>query len=148
MNAGEICSRVVVLARPGDPLAAAARDMIDRGVGAVVVVDPHSHLRVVGIVTDRDAVCGQLAKGADLHCLTVGDVMTPRPLTVTESMGISEVVEALSARGVRRAPVVSNEGALVGIVTFDDLLPAIADDLHALGALIGSRAPAHQGIGS
>jgi len=140
MKVGEVCSRVVVLAKPGDPLASAARDMLTHDIGALVVVDPHANLRVVGIVTDRDAVSGQLARSADLFCLTVGDVMTPQPLSVPESMDVSEVVEAMNARGVRRAPVVSDSGAIVGIVTLDDLLPVLAEELYELSQLIGTQA--------
>lgn len=140
MNVGEVCSRIVVLAKANEPLAAAAREMLKHDVGALVVVDPHSHLRVVGIVTDRDAVCGQLARGADLFCLTVGDVMTPNPLTVPESMDVSAVIEAMNARGVRRAPVLSEDGAILGIVTLDDLLPVLAEELSSLARLIGTQA--------
>jgi CBS domain-containing protein len=140
MNVGDVCSRIVVVTKPGDPLADAARQMIGQHVGALVVVDPHSHLRAVGIVTDRDIVRGQMNRGADLFCLNVGDVMTPHPLLLEESLGISEAVEALNERGVRRAPVIAATGEVVGIVSLDDLLPVLSEDLMHLARLVGSQA--------
>jgi CBS domain-containing protein len=46
----------------------------------------------------------------------------------------------LSRRGVRRAPVAAENGDLLGIVTLDDLLPLIAEELTALAQLIGRQA--------
>jgi acetoin utilization protein AcuB len=71
---------------------------------------------------------------------TVGDVMTPDPISVSEAAEVAEAVESLSERGVRRAPVIDETGHLVGIVTLDDLLPAVAEELGALAKLIGDQA--------
>lgn len=141
MQAGELCSREVYIVRANEPLVDAAREMRKRHVGAVVVVEPRAGAAVpVGIVTDRDIVVGQLAHNADLFCLTVGDVMTREPMTVPEAEGLSESIRRLSARGVRRAPVVAASGDLVGILSFDDVLPAVAEELSSLAKLIGTQA--------
>ena len=141
MQVGDICSREVYMVRPEEPLAEAVREMDKRHVGAVVVVDSQADIvRPIGIVTDRDVVRGQLARSADLFCLNVGDVMTKTPLTVEEGCGVGEAIERMSARNVRRAPVVSSTGDLVGIVTLDDLLPVVAEDLSMLAQLLGTQA--------
>ncbi len=140
MRAGELCTREVYLARPEDPLAEAAREMRRRHIGALVVVESRGKtVRPIGILTDRDILCGQLAKGADLFCLNVGDVMTPDPTTVDESDGLAETIRRLAAAGVRRVPVVNGVGDLVGILAFDDLLPAVAEQLGTLAHLIGTQ---------
>jgi CBS domain-containing protein len=136
MRIAEICSSPVFVAYAGQPLAAAAREMRTQGIGALVVVDPHdSQQRPLGILTDRDIVRGQVERGADLYCLTVADVMTRDPLTVAAEAGLSEAIRAMSARGVRRAPVVDRRGGLVGIVTLDDVLPAVAEELNELAGI-------------
>lgn len=141
MQVGEICSREVYMVRPDEPLAEAVREMDKRHVGAVVVVESQADIvRPIGIVTDRDVVRGQLVRSTDLFCLSVGDVMTKTPLTVEESCGVGEAIERMSARNVRRAPVVSSAGDLVGIVTLDDLLPVVAEDLSVLAQLLGTQA--------
>jgi len=145
MNLGNLCHRQVYLVKPDEPLVDAAREMQRRRIGALVVVaDLATPVRPVGIVTDRDIVCGQLLRKADLRSLDVGDVMTRDPLTLPESTGVSEAIAALHQRGVRRAPVVNEAQDLVGIVTLDDLLPAVAAELNALAKLIGTQS-LHEG---
>ncbi len=140
MNIGDICHRRVYLVKPGEPLADAAREMQRRRIGALVVVTGlASPVRPLGIVTDRDIVCGQWLRKADLRSLTVADVMTRDPLTLPESSSVSEAIAALRQRGVRRAPVVNEAQDTVGIVTIDDLLPAVAAELSSLATLIGTQ---------
>jgi len=127
--------------RPGDALADAAHTMLNSHVGSLIVVeDRGTSRRPIGILTDRDIVRGQLRLEADIFCLTVGDVMTPDPLTVTMNTGVTEAIEAMHARAVRRAPVVDGSGNLLGIVTLDDLLPAVSRELEELATLIGTQA--------
>jgi CBS domain-containing protein len=137
MLTGEICTREVFFTSPQDSVATAARDMLKRGVGALVVVEAQGKkLRPVGMVTDRDLVCRQLARSADLHCLTVGDVMSSPVTTVREQGGLEETLRQMAAARVRRAPVVNANGELVGIISYDDLLPALAEQIGNLGRLI------------
>jgi CBS domain-containing protein len=70
----------------------------------------------------------------------VGDVMTKAPLTLPESFDVGDGIDAMNARGVRRAPVITEAGSLVGMVTFDDLLPAVARELQWLANLMGTQA--------
>jgi CBS domain-containing protein len=85
-------------------------------------------------------VRGQLRRAADLYCLTVGDVMTPDPLVLPAYLEVTEAIDALNARAVRRAPVLDPDGSLAGIVSLDDLLPAVAQELTDLATLMGSQA--------
>lgn len=141
MQVGDLCSREVYLVTREEPLAVAVREMRRRHIGALIVVEPRGEsVAPVGVVTDRDVVCGQLACQKDLFCLNVGDVMTPHPMTVEETSGLGEAIGRLSARGVRRAPVVNESGELVGLISFDDLLPAVAAQLSGLAQLIGTQA--------
>ena len=141
MNVAEICTREVLMITAEQPLIDAARLMQRRQVGALVVIEERDHsVRPVGMLTDRDIVCGQFAHRADVHCLTVAEVMAAPAATVTEDQSLEDAIAVLRARAVRRAPVVGSTGELVGIVTMDDLLPALARELNVLGQLIGSRA--------
>jgi CBS domain-containing protein len=137
----EIASAPVFVAHPDQPLAQAAREMRSHGVGVLIVVDPRdSGRQPMGIVTDRDIVCGQLARATDLYCLTVGDVMTRDPLTVPADAGLTDAIGAMSRRAVRRAPVVDDAGALVGIISLDDVLPVIARELNELARIVDLQA--------
>lgn len=141
MKVGDVCRREVYVVVAEQPLVDAAQEMHKRHVGALVVVDATSTpMHPMGIITDRDIVCGQWVQKADLHCLTVADVMTREPWLLAEVCDLSEAIALMCARGVRRAPVVNSGGDLVGIVTLDDLLPAVAAELNALAKLIGTQA--------
>jgi CBS domain-containing protein len=146
VNIGEVCSREVYIVRAAEPLTDAVTEMHKRHVGAVVVVAEEPGLvRPIGIVTDRDAIRSQVLQGKGLSRLTVADAMTTQPLTLSESSGIPEAIGQMSTRGVRRAPVVNESGDLVGIVSFDDLLPVVSEQLHALAKLIGDQARREEG---
>lgn len=145
MNIGEVCSREVYIVRAAEPLATAAGEMMKRHIGAMVVVEAEpSRVRPVGIVTDRDIVRGEVSLGKDLATLTVGEVMTRDPLTVSEASGTGEAIEQMRLRRVRRAPVLNERGDLVGIVSLDDLLPIVAEELRALARLVDVQAR-HEG---
>jgi CBS domain-containing protein len=141
MRIRDLFSPGAQVARPDQPLAEAARIMIAGHIGSIVAVEGGGTSgRPVGILTDRDIVRGQLRLCADLFCLTVGDVMSRDPLTIAVNAGVTEAVEAMQARGVRRAPVVDGTGDLLGIITLDDLMPAVARELGELATLIGTQA--------
>lgn len=124
-----------------EPLADAARTLCHRHVGALVVLKRGDPVRrPIGILTDRDIVRGEFRRGTDLYLLTVGEVMTPDPLVLHTDLGLTEAVEALRTRSVRRAPVVDASGALLGVITLDDLLPALARELMTLASLMGAQA--------
>lgn len=136
MKIAELASAPVFVAYPEQPLAAAAREMRTHQIGALVVVEPHAaRQRPLGIITDRDIVCGQVARSKDLYCLTVGEVMTRNPLTIRADAELSEAIDMMSVAGVRRAPVVDETERLVGIVTLDDLLALLAQELSELAGI-------------
>ena len=62
--------------------------------------------------------------------------MTRNPLEINEEDPLSQAIERLRARGVRRAPVVSSNGAPVGLVSTDNLLACVARELMHLGRLV------------
>lgn len=145
MKVSEVCSRDVLALSATEPLASCAREMKERNVGSAVIVDrAHGFPQPVGIVTDRDMLRGQFDRCADLFCLSTGDVMSTDLLVLTEDTDVADAIERMSRRSVRRAPIVSARGELVGIVTFDDLLPAVAAQISAVARLIGGQFEPYQ----
>ena len=140
MKITELCSSPAFVAYPDQALSLAVAEMRRHDVGALVVIaagDPRR--RPLGILTDRDVLCGQVRQAADLHCLTVGDVMTRDPLCVDSEAQLAEAIAAMASRAVRRAPVIDRVAGLVGIVTLDDLVPILAQELGGLASLMGSQ---------
>lgn len=133
MPIGEFCNREVVFATRKTTIPAAAQLMRKNHVGDLVVVDVVNGRRVpVGIVTDRDIVVEIIAKSLDLNDFTVGDIMSPQLVSVQESEGVFETIELMRNKGVRRIPVVDREGGLEGIVSADDILDLLAEEMTEL----------------
>lgn len=140
MTIGEICSRVVVLARKDMPLGAAAKLMREHHVGSLVVVEEHDRSRVpVGIITDRDIVVEVIAADLDHRALTVGEIMGSELITAREQDNMLDTLQVMRRRGVRRMPVVDSAGVLVGVVTIDDLLEIVAEELDDVVKAISSE---------
>lgn len=137
MPVGELCIRQVIVAPRNASVSEAAKLMRQYHVGDIVVTDEIDGRRTpVGIVTDRDIVVEVLAQELDAASLSVGDIMTADLITVTENEGVFQTIQLMRAKGARRAPVVNGEGALVGIVSVDDLLELLAQELGELAKLI------------
>jgi CBS domain-containing protein len=131
---GELCNREVIVARSDTTVAEAAKLMRHHHTGSVVIVEENGGVgRIpVGIITDRDIVIEVCAPGLDPALLTLGEVMSRDLVTVRESEGALETMEIMRYRGVRRLPVVGPGGELVGIITVDDLLEVLGEELGEL----------------
>lgn len=137
MPIGEICNRKIIIVQPNSTILEAARLMRQHHVGDVLVVEDRGSLRVpVGIVTDRDLVVEIMAPELDQTVITVGDIMVQELATVKENTGVFEATQYMRAKGVRRLPVVDGNGELLGILTLDDLLELLAEELLALAKLV------------
>jgi predicted transcriptional regulator len=78
-----------------------------------------------------------------MNAVTVGDVMSGELVTARESDSLYGSMQRMRAKGVRRMPVVDAAGTLVGIVSVDDFLDLLADELTALARLV-SRGQARE----
>ena len=134
---GEVCTRSVTIAFRTTLLNGAARLMRENHVGSLVVVDEIGGKRiVVGILTDRDIVTSVLALDLDCSTLMVEDVMSTDVVTARENDSLIDVMQIMRRKGVRRVPVVGPEGELLGLVTLDDLLEILAQELGLLVSAI------------
>lgn len=142
MKIGEICTRVVTFATKDMPLVEAAKLMRQHHVGSLIVVEEQSRGRVpVGLLTDRDIVVEVLAPGLDYKNLSVGEIMSSRLITARDSDDMLGALRAMRQKGIRRMPVVTESGTLAGIVTLDDLLEILAEQMDDLvDAIAGEQA--------
>ena len=136
MPIGEFAVRDVVTAARETPVIEAAKLMRKHHVGDLVITEKIGGQDFpVGILTDRDIVMETLAQGVDPARLSAGDIMTGGAVTVKQSEGVWRTIELMRAKGIRRIPVVDNDGALAGIVAADDLVALLADELSAMAKL-------------
>jgi CBS domain-containing protein len=130
MHISDICTRAAVTCRRGASALDVARLMRERHVGDVIVVDDaEGNAQPVGIVTDRDLVVQVLAGGIDPESVTVGDVMSANLTTALGSEPVFDAIWHMRGQGVRRLPVVDRSGALVGVLTVDDVIRFLASEM-------------------
>ncbi|KAB1194736.1 CBS domain-containing protein [Haloferax sp. MBLA0076] len=127
----------LVTAKVDTPVDELAKMMEDRMVGSVVIANGDD---IEGIVTDRDIALKCVGAGGDLKGMTASDVMTGEPFTVDADLGVYDLFHQMREHGVRRAPIVDN-GKLSGIVTLDDLLVLLEDEMHELSEIIRAGSP-------
>jgi CBS domain-containing protein len=137
MTISAICSREVITVYRDATVLHAAMLMRQYHVGDVVVIEDRKGKSVpVGIITDRDIVIELVATELDCRVITVGDIMLAHLTVVKEDTGISNAIQLMSAKGIRRLPVVDSDGGLLGIVTLDDVLLLLAKEFGALAKLV------------
>jgi CBS domain-containing protein len=137
MRVGEFCSREVVIVDREETIVEAARLMREKHVGDVVVVEERAGERFpVGILTDRDIVVQLVAAGIALDAVSIGDAMSFELATAREEDGLLDTIRQMQLKGVRRLPVVDAHGALVGILSVDDVLELISEQLSGLVTVI------------
>ena len=105
--------RKLVVAAPQASVAEAARLMSDNKVGAVLVVEQG---RLVGILTERDAVYRVMAPSRDPAATRIDEVMTRNPKTVAPDESFGYALLLMHENGFRHAPVVE-QGRPVGVVS-------------------------------
>jgi CBS domain-containing protein len=116
-----------------------ARRMREFRVGCVVVT---RGAHPVGIVTDRDLAMRVVADGLDPATTPVSRIVTYDPAVLTRTSGIETAVRLMRERGVRRLPIVTEDGKVTGVVTADDLVVLLTQELGELGAGIDAATDA------
>jgi len=137
MSAGEYCNRDVVVIERTESVRKAVDLMRAHHVGDVIVVEKKDGANEpLGILTDRDIVMEILAKDVDLEAVDVGDVMSDELQTIGEDTKLLDAIKVMRVKGIRRLPVVDLDGSLAGILTVDDILELISEQLADLVNLV------------
>jgi CBS domain-containing protein len=123
MRIAEVMTEEVTTASPDASFARVAALMRDRNVGSVVIVEGD---RPVAVVTDRDIALAVAADGVD-RSRSVRPYAAQPLITGDSEMNVEEAAATMVQNRVRRLPILDGDGALVGIVTLDDLAVRTGD---------------------
>lgn len=99
-------------------LGAAAALMLEGDCGFLPVVQAG---RLVGVVTDRDLYIALATRNRLASQLTVADVLQTPVHTCSADDDIRSALATMKAYRVRRLPVVGFNGAVVGVISLNDL---------------------------
>lgn len=109
----------IVSIEPTADLAAAARLLNARRIGAVVIRGAGA--RLAGILSERDIVRAVAEQGADALSISVGQAMTRKVTTCGENDSIADIMERMTAGKFRHMPVL-RDGELIGLVSIGDVV--------------------------
>lgn len=141
MSVGRLCSRVVATATPEESARVAARRMAEHDVGTLVVVEPDSLSRAVGIVTDRDLAVRCVAGMRDPESTKVGELMSTPVHAIDEDTPIEEALRQMAGAGTRRLVVTGSGQRMVGILSLDDVLELLIGETASIGQLLHKQQP-------
>lgn len=119
----DFLKRQLLSVEPQDKVSDAAQLMEKENVGCVLVLD---HQKPRGIITDRDIVVRCVAKNINTDDCRVQDVMTDSLTTVRDTDDLLDCIEAMKKAGVRRIPVVNEEGNGIGLISLRDILSKLS----------------------
>jgi arabinose-5-phosphate isomerase len=107
---------------PDARLPEAIMMMSSKGIGMTAIVDEGD--RVLGIFTDGD-LRRTLERHEMIRDVRVGDVMTRNPRTIAPERLAAEAAQVMQTNRIGgRIVVTTQDGRLLGVVTFNDLLAA------------------------
>lgn len=119
--------REVLTIEPGANLAAAAKLLAEKRIGAVLILG--ADRRLVGIMSERDIVQALAARGAAALDEQVSQTMTRRVETCNESETVGSIMERMTKGKFRHVPVVE-QGRVVGIVSIGDVVKHRLQDME------------------
>jgi CBS domain-containing protein len=109
---------------PGSTLADAGKQMLDGDCGILPVVHDG---KLVGVVSDRDLFIALATRNQRASEMTVGEAVQAPAWACDPDDDIQQALTIMKERQIRRLPVTSSSGAVVGIVSMNDLLLAAGD---------------------
>ena len=139
-----IMSTKIVTVKSTDKVSKALQTMVRHKIGSIIIVEKG---KPVGILTERD-ISTRVAKGQNVRRMVVSNIMSKPLVTIGPSAEVSQAVEQMVRKDIRRLPVMEDD-KLLGMVTEKDIFrylvtvsyaPNIPEDLRKL---IETRTQAH-----
>lgn len=129
MSLQQFCQRPVVTISPEQNIVEACQLMRTKNVGCLVAAEGR---KLCGILTDRDIALQVTGEKRDPQQTKVRDVMTPHPVRITVDKSLQDLTTLMHTHHVRRVPIVDEADTVMGIVTLDDLLILLGQELADL----------------
>lgn len=127
------CRKPVVKILPERNVAEACRVMEENNIGCLIVEDDG---KLCGIITDRDIALKVAGALRDPQKTSVKEIMTTDPIRISVDKDLRHLTSLMHAFHVRRVPIVNGHDTIVGIITLDDIIALIANEMSEIGKAI------------
>jgi CBS domain-containing protein len=138
MSLQNYCQKPVIRVAPDTNITEACQLMEQNNVGCLIV---EREGRLCGIVTDRDIALRVAGAKRDSDKTLVKDIMTPDPIRISVDKNLHHLTAMMHAYHVRRVPIVNGFDTTLGIVTLDDLIAQLGDEMSEIGKAISEEFP-------
>jgi CBS domain-containing protein len=138
MSLQSYCRKPVIRIAPEANITEACQLMEQNNVGCLIA---ERQGKLCGIVTDRDIALRVAGAKRDPDKTAVKDIMTPDPIRISVDKELRQLTAMMHAYHVRRVPIVNGFDTTVGIVTLDDLIAQLGDEMAHIGKAISEEFP-------
>lgn len=138
MSLQNFCRKPLVRIALDTNVVEACRLMDQNNVGCLVA---EKEGKLCGIITDRDVALRVVGARKDPQTTLVREVMTPDPIRISVDKDVRQLTALMHAYHVRRVPIVNGFDTTLGIVTFDDLIAQLGDEMSEIGKAISEEFP-------
>jgi CBS domain-containing protein len=128
----DVMSKDVKVVRPDTTMKEVVATMNKFDIGSIIVVQGE---RPVGIITERDILRKQVEPCLAPETLTAKHVMTSPLVMINEEASIEEAARLMAKKKAKRLPVMDN-GKLVGILSYTDIVFKVPEMLSTLEELV------------
>jgi CBS domain-containing protein len=128
----DVMSKDVRVVRPDTSVKEVVATMNKFDIGSIVVVQGD---RPVGIITERDILRRLVEPCLAPETLTARQIMTSPVFTISETANIEETAKLMARKRVKKLPVINN-GKLVGMITYTDIVAKVPTLLSILEELV------------
>ncbi len=130
----DIMTSPVITMRSNAKVSEAASAMCAHNIGSLVVVDRNE--KPIGIITERDMIRKVVVTSRNPKSVDVTQIMSSPLVTGDPDMDLEDSAKLMINKKIKRLPIV-DQGRIVGIVTFTDLIRAQPQIVSTLERSIG-----------
>ncbi len=123
MVAKDIMNKIVTAAKKNTIGRDLAIKLLSGMYSGLPVVDNKG--KVVGVVSEFDLLKA-IKEGKKLEQVTAEDIMSKKPVCVTENTPVDEIIDLMTKHNIIRVPVLRNDN-LVGVISRCDILSSIVE---------------------
>lgn len=120
MRVSHIVTRPLITIAVGSTVLDAAKLMVEKNIGLLVIVQGLESTKLVGVISERDII-KTVASGGVLS-VPVDEVCTKQVVTVQGSSDVAEAAKAMNKNRIRHVVVVDDKGKPIGVVSMRDLV--------------------------
>lgn len=130
MSLQKFCERPVVTISPEQTINDACQLLREKNVGCLVAIEKE---KLCGILTDRDIALKVIGEKKDPQRTKVRDIMTANPTRIAVNKTLHDLTMLMHSYHVRRVPIVDGGDKILGMVTLDDLLILLGQEMADIG---------------